>query len=288
MTRARNTAAMRSNRQRTQGEPMTGGLSMRRTRRSALAVAVAALMLATTAASASAAVPNPTVEGPIHGGIQGRPHNHTLFSLRGRGYDYTENEYFYGGAATNLSSGLSAPHKSRMLVRVPRNRSDFKGLVLVEWLNVTGQEDLETSWPVEAQWLMRHGVAYVGVSAQLAGVCCTTLSLKGWDPQRYASLVHPGDDFSFDIYSQSIEALRDPAHNGGAHIDPMRGMRPQHVIANGASQSASRLTSFVNGHYNRGGIDLYVITRGGGPYTDFSTPIFNLNEENNAVEHPDS
>src|SRR5260370_10739480 len=56
-------------------------------------------------------------------------------------------------------------------------------------------------------------------------------------------------------------------------------MKVQHIVGNGASQSASQVTSFVNGGYNRGGIDAYVITRGGGPYTDFSTPIFQLNEE---------
>ena len=87
----------------------------------------------------------------MEGGIHNRPANHTLFDLRGRGYDYTENEYFYGGTATDLSTGASAPYKSRMLVRLPRDPRDFSGLVTVEWLNVTGQQDLETAWPVEAQ-----------------------------------------------------------------------------------------------------------------------------------------
>ena len=40
----------------------------------------------------------------------------------------------------------------------------------------------------------------------------------------------------------------------------------------------------MNGGYNRHQIDAYVITRGGGPFNDFSTPIFQLNEENN--KHP--
>ena len=38
-----------------------------------------------------------------------------------------------------------------MLVRLPRDRADYSGTVLVEWLNVTGQSDLETAWPVEAK-----------------------------------------------------------------------------------------------------------------------------------------
>jgi hypothetical protein len=100
--------------------------------------------------------------------------------------------------------------------------------------------------------------------------------------------VHPGDEFSFDIFSQALQALRVPSENhavlgGIPGVDPMRGMTVKHLVANGASQSALYLTKFVNGGYNRGLIDAYVITRGGGPFSDFSTPIFQLNEETAAV-----
>ena len=232
-------------------------------------------------AQATAPVADPTVSGPVEGGIRGYPWNKSLFALTGADFDYTEEEFFFGGTATDLSTGLAAPYESRMLVRLPRDPSTFSGIVLVEWLNVTGQQDLETAWPVEAQYLMRHGIGYVGVSAQLAGVCCGPTTLKGWDPQRYAPLFHPGDSFSYDIYSQAIRALRTQSL-------PMSGIVPRWIIATGASQSASRLTSFVNGGYNRGQIDVYVITRGGGPFDDFSTPIFQLNEENNATRQPDN
>ena len=249
---------------------------------------------AVLAAQAQAAVPNPAVQGPIEGGIRGYPWNHSLFELSGPGYAYTENEYFFGGTATNLGSGVHAPYTSRMLVRLPQDPTKFNGTVIVEWLNVTGQSDLETVWPVEAQYLMQHGYGYVGVSAQLAGVCCGPTTLKGWDPERYATLVHPGDQFSFDIFSQAIQALRDPSENravlgGVTGVDPMRGMTVKHLVANGASQSAAKLTEFINDGYNRGEIDAYVITRGGGPYNDFSTPIWNLNEETAAdKKQPDS
>jgi hypothetical protein len=239
----------------------------------------------TASAAPNATVSNPTVSGPIQGGTRGYPWNKSLFPLRGRGYDYSESEYFYSGSAKDLSTGASAPYESRMLVRLPRNPKKFSGTVLVEWLNVTGQSDLETAWPVEAQYLMRHGIGYVGVSAQLAGVCCGPTTLKGWDPVRYAPLVHPGDQFSSDIFSQAIRALRGPKHDG---VNPMGGQRARKIVATGASQSASQLTGFVNGGYNRHQIDLYVITRGGGPYTDFSTPIFQLNEENNDIPQQDN
>lgn len=252
------------------------------------------LMLLAFAGQAQASVPNPLVQGPIMGGIRGYPWNHSLFRLRGPGYNYTEKEYFFGGTAHDLTTGATAPYESRMLVRLPRDPRKFSGTVVVEWLNVTGQMDLETSWPVEAQWLMRHGIGYVGVSAQFAGVCCGPTTLKGWDPQRYAPLyMPPGDQFSYDIFSQAIRALRAPKHNRTSSlqpvkVDPMRGMHVRHIVANGASQSASFLTTFVNDHYNRHQVNLYVITRGGGPYTDFSTPIFQLNEETNLAKQPDN
>src|SRR3954451_437581 len=254
-----------------------------------LASAGALVLLAIAVATASAAVPNPSVEGPIQGGSHNRPWNHSLYALRGQGYDYTEDEYFFSGTATNLQSSANEPYKSRMIVRLPRDPKKFSGIVVVEWLNVTGQEDLEATWPVEAQYLMRNGAGYVGVSAQLAGICCAGPgALKVWDPQRYGPLVHPGDQFSYDIFSQGIQALREPAHNGAPGVNPMRGMTLRHVVATGASQSASQLTTFINSGYNRGGVNLYVIARGGGPYNDFSTPIFNLNEENNRIPQPDS
>ena len=244
-----------------------------------LVVAAAGLAMLLAPAAAGAQVASPEVEGPIDGGVRGYPWNHSLHELDG----YTEKEYFFSGSAKNLASGQSLPYKSRMLVRVPEDPAEFNGTVTVEWLNVTGQNDLETVWPPAGEYLMEEGAAYVAVSAQLAGICCTPTTLKVWDPVRYAPLVHPGDEFSFDIYSQAIQALLDPQG-----VDPMDGLDAEHIVATGASQSAIYLTRFINGGYTRGAIDVFTITRGGGPFQDFSTPIFQLNEEGLAQHHPDS
>ena len=259
--------------------------------------AMAAVVVAAPAASAADTVRNPTVRGPVTGGVHGYPWGKSLYKLRGRSlgkrFHYTEREYFFRGTAGERSTGASAPYESRMLVRLPRNRKKFKGTVIVEWLNVTSQLDLETAWPVEAQYLMRNGIGYVGVSAQVAGICCGPTTLKGWDPTRYAPLLHPGDPFSHDIFSQAIRALRAPGRNLpagplGRRVDPMRGMRVRDIAVTGASQSAIYLTQFVNRGYNRGQVDVYVITRGGGPFRDFSTPIFHVNEENTDAPQPDN
>ena len=241
---------------------------------------VGALLLAATA-PAFAQVANPAVEGPVEGGVRGHAWGKSLHDLDA--YGYTEREFFFSGDAESFSRGASAPYRSRMLVRLPRDPRKFNGTVVVEWLNVTGGTDLETVWPTTGEFLMSQGAGYVGVSAQLVGVCCGPLSLKGWDPARYATLLHPGDEFSYDIFSQAIQALREP---GAA--DPMSGKRLDWVVANGASQSASRLTTFINQGYARGNIDAFNITRGGGPFEDFSTPIFQLNEEGQSDHPPDS
>lgn len=244
--------------------------------------------------------------GPIEGGIHGYPWNASLIPLSGPGYRYSENEYFFGGLASDLTTGAQALYDSDMIVRLPTDPKKFNGTVIVEWLNVTGQSDYETLWPPAAKYLMQHGYGYVGVAAQLAGGCCGPYTLKGWDPVRYADLVHPSDTFSYDIFSQAIQALRDPNDNraalGGVNsIDPMLGMNVKDVVANGASQSASELTTFINDKYNRGEINAYMITRAtdgtdpgepavslGATYNDFSTPIFQLDEESGPVYPPEN
>jgi hypothetical protein len=62
--------------------------------------------------------------------------------------------------------------------------------------------------------------------------------LTAIDPERYGSLVHPGDSFSYDIYSQIARALREGAG--------LAGLQPTAVIAAGESQSAAGLVTYIN------------------------------------------
>jgi hypothetical protein len=62
--------------------------------------------------------------------------------------------------------------------------------------------------------------------------------LKQWDPDRYGSLDHPGDGFSFDMFSQAGAAVRSGAVTGGIPV--------HRLVATGASQSGSRLTTYIN------------------------------------------
>ncbi|MBK6740368.1 MAG: hypothetical protein IPG64_22280 [Haliea sp.] len=147
----------------------------------------------------------------------------------------------------------SAEYRTRILVRRPQNQSDFSGTVIVEWLNVSGGLDANVEWVNLEEEITRMGHIWVGVSAQLIGVeggpvlsggagkpGVAGTGLKKLDPARYASLSHPGDGYSFDIFTQVARGLRE----GGS---AMGHMRPQHLIAAGESQSAFAMVTYYNG-----------------------------------------
>jgi len=225
--------------------------------RGARAAAVVCALLAIPATPAPAAttklapVPRPLVTGPITGGIKGHAFNAAPFDLARIGY--VENEYFFEGTATayDLSPvGLApsgsgalpvpAPYRTRMIVRRPINPSRFNGTVVLEWLNVTSGYDFEASWVEIRREVVRRGYAWVGVTAQLVGAA----ALKAVDPVRYATVVHPGDQYSYDIFSQAAKALRAPL---GAR--PMGTLHAKRILAMGESQSGTTLTNYVNAVY---------------------------------------
>ena len=61
------------------------------------------------------------------------------------------------------------------------------------------------------------------------------------NPERYESLTHPGDSFSYDIFTQVSAAIRDTAETG-----ILGGFAAEVLIAGGESQSASRLLTYIN------------------------------------------
>ncbi|TDD72779.1 hypothetical protein E1293_32520 [Actinomadura darangshiensis] len=173
-------------------------------------------------------------------------------------FGYTESEYLFSGtAASYAKSGWwrsdgrwdvrasgQAAYKSRMLVRRPADPAKFNGTVVVEWLNVSGQLELSPDYWFERDELLRKGYAWVGISAQAVGVnggLGDIRGLKGWDPARYGTLVHPGDAYSYDIFSQAGQALRTP--DGP---DPLGGLTVETLLADGESQSAGFMTTYAN------------------------------------------
>jgi hypothetical protein len=213
---------------------------------------------------------------------------------------YEQHEYFASGSATSyaatgeltpdgawsLAPAGSADYKTRVLVRRPTDPKRFSGNVVVEWLNVSGGVDTDAEFVSTREELLRNGDVWVGVSAQLIGVeggpVLVKVSgvpgsenagkgLKAIDPARYGTLHHPGDGFSFDIYTQVARAIRSGAGLAGLH--------PQRLIAAGQSQSAFAMVTYYNGFqpltdafdgffvHSRGAGELPLV--GPGQYADF-------------------
>ena len=183
---------------------------------------------------------------------------------------WVESEYAVEGTAASYSSagplpsdgrwtltqGVSAPYQTRVVVRRPAKAKDFNGTVVVEWLNVSGGLDASPDYSYAKNEILRSGTAWVGVSAQSIGVEGGAVAvpikvatdagagkgLRVLDPARYGDLRHPGDAFSYDMFTQVGRALRAPKT-----LDPLGGLTPKHVLAIGESQSAFALTTYVDG-----------------------------------------
>ncbi|MFT7610267.1 MAG: hypothetical protein ACI9MX_003351 [Candidatus Aldehydirespiratoraceae bacterium] len=219
-----------------------------------------------------------TVTGPIEGGagiVQPQP-------SPGLPEGYTEAEYFIAGDATSFApvGELStdgnwtvavadqAPFQTRVVVRAP-DAADFSGVVVVEWMNVTSVE-ATPDWGYLSEIIAASGHAYVAVSAQALGVVGGDSLLEinvplgpgggliELDGERYGDLVHPGDAYAFDLYSQVGEAL---ANNRGGLLGDLEAST---VIAMGESQSAFFLTSYINGVHSLAGVydGFFVHSRG--------------------------
>jgi hypothetical protein len=224
-----------------------------------LVIAGGMAVAAPGAAGANPAPGTPTVSGPVTGGTKGYPFRSAVGIVPLEAAGFVEEEFFLEGSAaaytstttplpsngvwTVTPSGTTAPYKTRALVRRPADPAWFNGTVVVEWLNVTAGHDTDPDFAYGYVELLRRGYAWVGVSAQNVSVNGSPLipgfGLKSWDPDRYGSLSHPGDSFSYDIFTQAGRAVRSGALLGD--------LVPQHVIADGESQSASRMVTYING-----------------------------------------
>ena len=171
---------------------------------------------------------------------------------------YVVEEFIVSGTATSYklngeatSDGVwtakpadTAPYATRIVVVRPKDPKAFKGTVAVEWLNVTGGLDAGPDWTYSHREMLRSGMAYVGVSAQKVGVeggpsmGGAGMPLKKANPARYGTLVHPGDQFAFDMFSQAGQAVK-----RGAVLGPLKAKQ---VLATGESQSAIFMTTYID------------------------------------------
>ncbi len=172
---------------------------------------------------------------------------------------YEETEFSFEGTATayelqgergadgrwDVTQGAQAPFRTRFVVRRPSNALHFSGTVVVEWHNVSAGIDAAPEWGFFHRSLTAAGHAWVGVSAQKVGIdgggFVESIHLKLLAPDRYAELEHPGDAWSFDIFTQVAGLLQLPSDD-----NPLGGLAPTQILAAGESQSAACLVTYIN------------------------------------------
>ena len=239
-----------------------------------IAVTTVCLLLTAGAASGGA-----KLTGPITGGEKGMPFSTPTVDVEERGY-VTEEFFLEGNASayrlvegaeltadgkwqTERETESVVPYKTRFLVVRPADAAAFNGTVIVHWQNVTAGYELGSV--TDDEYL--RGYAWVGVSAQSIGVNGVPgpdgAGLKQWDPERYGSLNHPGDNYSYDIFTQAGRAVGPDRPKSAT--DPMGGLDVQRVVAAGASQSAGRLRAYINGVH-----PIEKVFDGFIPYIDFA------------------
>ncbi len=253
---------------------------MRAVRRVLICVAVLVSGLAgVPSAPAETSVPVPVASIPPDG-LRGFALWDSYVDLAPFGYE--EQELFVTGLVGVV------PYTTRIIVFRPSDPAVFNGTVLLDWVNVTAQFENAVDTMEAREMLLREGFAFVHVSAQAAGICCTPLTPKVWDPVRYAALSHPGDAYAADMFSQVAQLMRTPAPNGA--IDPMGGLEVERVLAAGQSQSASKLYSYASTTDHDADVIDGILIHGGGEKSfddPLDTKVIHLLSDNEAdVEEP--
>lgn len=232
-----------------------------------------------------------TLEGPITAGQISPPADPVAVDLAAAGY--VQEEFFAAGTATaytmvgerttdgrwQVEPTTTAPYRTRMLVRRPADPARFNGTVVVEWLNISGVE-ANPHWSYVHRAILDADAAWVGVSVQALGVvggdalvdvggvdqASANAGIRGTNPERYGSLVHPGDAYAMSIWSQVGAALRAP---GGVAV--FGEAMATTLIAAGQSQSAALMTTYLNAIHPISGVydGFFVHSRfGGAPDVD--------------------
>jgi hypothetical protein len=160
-------------------------------------------------------------------------------------YDYIEEEYFVSGMVGGQ------PYKTSMLVRKPRDRRKFSGLVAVETIHAQGAVPL---WGNKKVW-MGGGHGWVGVGSQLIAL---RDHIQKKNPARYASLAlpvapapaqanpmammgaGPQDMISQEIMTQVGRLLKANAPSG-----PFGGMTVTRLLMGGASQTGGTTLRYI-------------------------------------------
>ena len=170
---------------------------------------------------------------------------------------YQESEYFVSGTATSYTSGGAVDEDGKWTVTPDatapyttasrRPPSDRSGEVQRHRHRRVAQRDAARSTPGPTG---RSPTTSSSATASRGSACRRSrpgsnaaqgkVPVDPGDPVRYAALSHPGDSYSYDIFSQAGQAIRD---NSALMLG---GLTPTKLIAAGESQSAGRMVTYID------------------------------------------
>jgi hypothetical protein len=148
---------------------------------------------------------------------------------QGRGldyYKYTAKEYFISGTANGQ------PYKTRMVVRMPSDRSRFSGLVLMESMHGSGAAHM---FEYTSMYTMSSGHAAV----EVVTTANTPGELTKLNEARYKEMAVVNGQAS-DILAQAGALVKSGSPLGGAV--------PRKIVLAGTSQTAGILIAYLPAH----------------------------------------
>jgi hypothetical protein len=164
-------------------------------------------------------------------------------------YNYVEHEYTISGTAAiyaynsstlprHVDNTGTTDYTVRILVRRPADmENNFDGGVIVEYLNPTANVDFDFVWGFTADYIMRTGKVWVGVTLKTV----PNNYLKSWNSCRYASLNFPNlgayPDFTRDL-GLKLKSLDSD--------NPLGNYPAQRLILTSFSQSGGQVVTFMN------------------------------------------
>ncbi len=161
-------------------------------------------------------------------------------------------EYVRAGDPTVQVRMPAVPYVTRVLVRYPKDPSKFNGTVYVEVLNATAGWDGDPTWQAAADYLIRSGAAWVGVSTKPVTV---DFLRDKWgrdkyparDTSRYASLSMPHFGQVWDMMTHVGKWVK----SAGDQTNPLRQYAVKRSFMVGFSQSVAYQVTYANSFHER-------------------------------------
>ena len=261
-----------------------------------LLVASMTLLLPSLGSAADANSPVSVVAAPEDQGDRNVPFGRDIAELEG---NYVEDEFFVSGKATVYTYNEvpvpgeiivrdpNVPYTTRILIRRPSDPDDFNGTVVIEWMNSTAGFDTVPVWHASAEYFVRKGIVYVGVtnSATSIGFLVNGCLLLGLIPPplcgtRYATLSLPENGLAYEMVSQIAHMLK-----GSGSENPLFPDYPvQRLFHAGQSQQGGSMVTYATAFHFPTNDGYFVQANSSARRINFGTPC---EDPNGAPAYPD-